>query len=294
MKFAILAGSRNYKDVNQRLLENAKKYFEVARIAPIKELKPIAKVGETSVFYNKEDISKYDAIFPRVSSPDTIPAYIIIDILVDAGVYSPIQPDGMLIAKNKFYTLKAAAQAGIPSPKSALIISPKTVDDVIREFKFPVVVKLLGGAGGKGVMLIKTPEELSPVIETMDRLKQIVAVEEFIKNPGEDHRLFVVGDEVAVAEKRKATKEGEFRANIAVGGKPISYKPKKEETEIAIKAAETVGLEICGVDILEGKDGFYLIEINDGPGLKGISKVSKIDLYDKITSYIYKKAKGEI
>ncbi len=294
MKFAILAGSKNYKEVNQILEEKAKKYFDKVRIAPIKELKPVARVGETTVIHKEEDLSDYDAIFPRISAPDTVPAYIAIDILVDRGVYSPIQPDGMLIAKNKFYTLKAAAQAGIPCPRSALIISPKTVDDVVKEFKFPVVVKLLGGAGGKGVMLIKTPDELSPVIETMDRLNQIVAVEEFIENPGEDHRLFVVGDQVVAAERRKATKEGEFRANIAVGGKSLAYKPKDEEVEIAIKAAETVGLEICGVDILQGKDGFYLIEINDGPGLKGISKVTKVDLYDKIVSFIHKKAKGAI
>ena len=291
MKFALLAGSRNYAEVNEKLIKEFKNYFDVAKIAPIKELRPSVETGNVTVFYHDEDLGKYDAIFPRTSSPDVLPAYVIVDTLVDLGVYSPIQPEGILIAKNKFYTLKIAAQAGVPTPKSSLIISSRTVDEVINEFNFPVVVKLLGGAGGKGVILVKSKEEFIPIINAMERLHQVVAVEEFIKNPGEDHRLFVVGDQVVAAEIRKAMREGEFRANIAVGGKPLPYKPKEEEVEIAIKAAKAIGLEICGVDILPGVDGFRMIEINDGPGLKGISKVSKKNLYKIIAKYIYEKSK---
>ncbi len=291
MKFALLAGSRNYLEVNEKLIKEFKNYFEVAKITPIKELRPIVKTGEVTVFFHEHDIGKYDAIFPRISSPDVLPAYVIVDILVDKGLYSPIQPEGILIAKNKFYTLKIAAQSGIPTPKSALIVSSKTVDEVINEFNFPVVVKLLGGAGGKGVILVKTKDEFLPIINAMERLHQVVAVEEFIPNPGEDHRLFVVGDQVVAAEIRKAMRSGEFRANIAVGGKPLPYKPKEEEIEIALKASKAIGLEICGVDIIPGTNGFKMIEINDGPGLKGISSVSKKNLYKVIAKYIYERAK---
>lgn len=291
MKIALLAGSRNYQLVNEKLIKEFKNYFDIAKITPIKELKPFARTNNVTVYFHNEDLGGYDAIFPRISSPDVIPAYIVVDILIDKGLYSPIQPEGILIAKNKFYTLKIAAQSGIPTPKSALIISSHTVDEVINDFEFPVVVKLLGGAGGRGVILIKTRDEFPPIIEAMERLHQAVAVEEFIPNPGEDHRLFVVGDEVVAAEIRKATRKGEFRANIAVGGKPLPYKPKEEEIEMAIKASKAIGLEICGVDILPGTNGFKMIEINDGPGLKGISSVSKKNLYKIIAKYIYERTK---
>ena len=291
MKIALLAGSRNYQTVNDKLIKEFNNYFNISKITPIKELKPFIITNKATVYFHNEDLSNYDAIFPRVSSPDVIPAYIIVDTLIDRGLYSPIQPEGILIAKNKFYTLKIAAQSGVPTPKSALIVSSQTVNEVINDFEFPVVVKLLGGAGGKGVILIKTKDEFPPIIEAMERLHQVVAVEEFIPNPGEDHRLFVVGDQVVAAEIRKATKKGEFRANIAVGGKPLPYKPKDEEIEIALNASKAIGLEICGVDILPGTNGFKMIEINDGPGLKGISEVSKKNLYKTIAKYIYERAK---
>ncbi len=291
MKFVLLAGSRNYQEVNEKLVKEFKNYFNTVKIAPIKELRPVVKTGDITVMFHDTDLSEYDAIFPRTSSPDVLSAYIITDILIDRGLYSPIQPEGILIAKNKFYTLKIAAQNGIPTPKSSLIISSKMVDEVINDFNFPVVVKLLGGAGGKGVILVKTRDEFLPIINAMERLHQVVAVEEFIPNPGEDHRLFVVGEQVIAAEKRKAMRQGEFRANIAVGGKPLFYKPTDEEIEIALKASKAIGLEICGVDILPGDNGFKMIEINDGPGLKGISKVSKKNLYKEIAKYIYERAK---
>lgn len=292
MKFVLIPGSRNYKDATQRFVETAKKYFKVSIAAPFSELKTLVEREKRSIIFEDRDLCEFDAVYMRSSSPDVDYAPIILDILVDAGVYSPIQPDAIPIAKNKFYTLKIMAEAGLPTPRSVLMTSPNIVDDVVKYFDFPVVVKLLGGMGGKGVMLVSNKSDFAPIIDAMARLNQVVAVEEFIKNPGEDHRLFVVGDEVAASMRRKCVKEGEFRANITIGGKPEKYKPTPEEEEIAIKAANAIGLEVCGVDLIPSENGPVLIEINDGPSLKGISTVINFDLYDKVIKYIYEKAKS--
>ncbi len=292
MKFALIAGSTNYQEVNTKLVKAATKYFDTAVVTPFPELKAVASGDANQVIFEDTNLCEFDAVYPRTSSPDADYAPIIMDMLVDGGVYSPTQPDAITIAKNKFYTLKVMAEAGIPTPKSVLVASPKIVESVSKDFDFPVVVKLLGGMGGKGVMLVSSPNDFAPIIDAMARLNQTVNVEEFVKNPGVDHRLFVIGDEVAAAEERKAVKEGEFRANIAVGGEPIAYKPTDEEIEIALKASNVIGMEICGVDVIPSDRGPLLIEVNDGPGFKGISSVTKTDLYKKTAEFLYNRAKA--
>ncbi|MCD6523272.1 MAG: RimK family alpha-L-glutamate ligase [Candidatus Diapherotrites archaeon] len=292
MRFVLLSGSRTYKEVNQKIIDAGKKYFKECVQAPFPEIRAVVDKGNNRVVYKNYNLCEFDAAYPRSSSPDIDYAPIIMDMLADSGVYSPVQADAITIAKNKFYTLKVMSEAGLPTPKAVLVTSPKVVEDVVKDFEFPVVVKLLGGMGGKGVMLVSSQSDFAPIIDAMSRLKQIVTVEEFIKNPGEDHRLFVVGEQVAAAMKRKAVKEGEFRTNITIGGKPEPLKPTPEEEEIAIKAASTIGMEVCGVDIIPSERGPVLIEINDGPSLKGISTVAKLDLYDTVMKFIYERAKS--
>lgn len=292
MKFVLIPGSRNYHTETEKLVEIGGKYFETSIQAPFPEIKTVVHRDERAVIHAEENLCDFDAVYTRTSSQDVDYAPIILDILVDSGVYSPIQPDAITVSKNKFYTLKVMAECGLPTPKAVLITSPKIVEKIKNDFNFPVVVKLLGSMGGKGVMMVSSPSDFGPIIDAMDRLNQIVAVEEFIKNPGEDHRLFVIGDEVAASMKRQSVKEGEFRANITIGGKPNVYEPSEEEKEIALKAAEAIGMEICGVDLVPGENGPLLIELNDGPSFKGISTVAGMDLRDKAIQYIHKQAKA--
>jgi len=292
MKFALLAGSTNYKAVNQKLIKASDKLFTQSVVAPFHEVKAVAARGGNSVIFEESDLCEFDAVYPRTSTPDIDYAPIIIDMMIDSGVYSPIQADAITIAKNKFYTQKVMAEAGLPTPKSVLITSPHIVESVVKDFEFPVVVKLQRGMAGKGVMLVSSQNDFAPIIDAMAKLNQTVNVEEFVKNPGEDHRLIVVGDEVAASMKRKAVKEGEFRANITIGGKPEPYKPTKEEVEIAFKAANTIGMEVCGVDLIPSENGPVLIEVNDGPSFKGISTVCDVNLYKIVMEFIHMRAKS--
>ena len=71
-----------------------------------------------------------------------------------------------------------------------------------------------------------------------------------------------------------------FRAN----GKNI--KLTYEEESVALKAAKTMQLGVCGVDVLQSKKGPLVLEINSSPGLEGIEKTTGIDISKKIISYI--------
>jgi ribosomal protein S6--L-glutamate ligase len=63
---------------------------------------------------------------------------------------------------------------------------------------------------------------------------------------------------------------------------------KKQKT--AVKAAKTMGLPICGVDIMRSDDGPLVLEVNSSPGF-GIEKISGRDVATKVIEYVERNAK---
>ena len=109
-------------------------------------------------------------------------------------------------------------------------------------------------------------------------------------NPGEDIRVFVTGGEVVAAMKRRAAAH-EWRSNIHIGGQGITHKVTNEESEISIKAAEAVGVEIAGVDLISVEDKPYVIAVNASPGFRGLLSATGINAAEKIVEYAVSKAK---
>jgi len=63
---------------------------------------------------------------------------------------------------------------------------------------------------------------------------------------------------------------------VARGGYAMPVKVSDELSEYAIKAAEAVKAFYAGVDLLIGKDGYYISEVNGIPEFKAVSRVSGV------------------
>jgi ribosomal protein S6--L-glutamate ligase len=151
-------------------------------------------------------------------------------------------------------------------------------------------MKLLSGTQGIGVMLIRDVKEAGPIIDTLSELDQMICLQKFLPNPGEDIRVFLVGGRVVAAMKRKAP-ANEWRSNIHMGGLGIAHKPTAQETETAVKAAEAVGVEIAGVDLIDVENKPYVIEVNASPGFRGLLSATGINAGTSIAEYAISKAK---
>jgi glutathione synthase/RimK-type ligase-like ATP-grasp enzyme len=56
---------------------------------------------------------------------------------------------------------------------------------------------------------------------------------------------------------------GEWRTNIALGGRRVPAAPAREARELAVAAAEAVGGDLVGVDLLPcGDGGWTVLEVN--------------------------------
>lgn len=139
-------------------------------------------------------------------------------------------------------------------------------------------------------MRVRDAKEAGPIIDTLSELDQMICLQKFLPNPGEDIRVFVVDGKIIGAMKRKAAPH-EWRSNIHIGGKGISHKPSRAEAETSVKAAEAVGVEIAGVDLISVDEDPYVIEVNASPGFRGLLGATGINAAEEIAKYAIAKSK---
>jgi ribosomal protein S6--L-glutamate ligase len=149
-----------------------------------------------------------------------------------------------------------------------------------------VIIKLLEGTQGIGVLLAETVSSAAALIELLQTQKQNVLIQKFVaESKGKDIRAFVVGDQVVGAMRRVAQGQ-EFRSNVHRGGiaEPVTLDETYQNT--AVRAAQIMGLRVAGVDMLEGKNGPEVMEINSSPGLEGIESATRLDIAGSIIDYL--------
>ena len=116
-------------------------------------------------------------------------------------------------------------------------------------------------------------------------LGQEVVLQEFVaESKGQDVRALVVGERVVGAMRRRA-KKGEFRSNIHRGGEGTPVTLPDTYVDVAVKAARLLGLQIAGVDMLEGHHGPRLMELNSSPGFEGLERATKQDIAGEMVDH---------
>ncbi|MBU2561111.1 MAG: RimK family alpha-L-glutamate ligase [Nanoarchaeota archaeon] len=269
--------------------EAMQKYFESVDDIDLRELEVDLGGKKHVVLHNGKKMKDYDCVYIKGSF-----RYIQILNAVASSVfekaYTPIEPKGFTIGHDKMLTHLALQRENIPMPETYISASPAGAKQLLEKLSYPIVLKFPSGTQGKGVMFADSYLSAASILDAFSALNQPVIIQRYVETGGKDIRVIVVGDKVAAAMERQAV-EGEKRANIHAGGKgqkvTLDYKSK----ELAIKTAKAIGAEVCAVDLLKGKDGTMVIEVNLSPGLQGITDATGINVAEKIAEYLYESAK---
>jgi ribosomal protein S6--L-glutamate ligase len=232
--------------------------------------------------------STIDAIIPRIGSNVDYSAALLRFINENLGIYCPVNPWGIIYAANKSWTLQRLSNAGIKIPRTIIAESPVHVKWLIDKVgSIPVIIKTNSGSQGKTVAIVDTKRSANSMLEFCLNTNLKVLVEEYIESEASDYRVWVVGDEIAVAMKRSAVNPDDFKANISRGGKGEKVTLSKEDEKLCIKAAHCLGLNIAGVDLLKSKKtgASYIIEVNGNPGTKVID-LTGVNVWKSVVQYI--------
>lgn len=247
--------------------------------------------GKTAdAVYDKRSLRDIDVVIPRIGRSLTQLGIMILKQFQLMKIPSTLSMEGLLIARNKYLALQALHAAGIRIPESVLIASRNRREEPAEYLPPPLVMKLLSGTQGIGVMLVRDVKEAGPIIDTLSELDQMICLQKYLPNPGEDIRAFIAGGEVVAAMKRRAAAH-EWRSNIHIGGQGVAHTLSESEVETAIKAAEAVGVEIAGVDLISVENQPYVIEVNASPGFRGLLNATGVNAAERIAEYALGKAK---
>ena len=196
-------------------------------------------------------------------------------------IFNPV--DAIEKCDDKMTTYIELSGHGIPMPKTLPGLLCYTEEEKIKDFTvdivetlgYPLVVKESYGSLGQGVYLVKDRAELLNVMEQLKCMPHLF--QEYVSTSyGRDVRIIVIGGEVIGGMLRKS--EGDFRSNIAAGGNGEVYPLNDELITLAKRISKLLNLDYCGIDILFGKDGPLVCEVNSNAFFFAFEHVTKINV----------------
>lgn len=241
--------------------------------------------------YGGESVQRFDAVIPRIGATHTFYGTAVVRQFEMMNVFPTNESQGISRSRDKLRSLQLLSRSGIGLPVTGIAHSTKDIDGLIDLVDgAPLIVKLIEGTQGVGVVLAETRKAAESVIAAFRQLDAHILVQEFIKEArGADLRAFVVGGRV-IASMRRQGASGDFRSNLHRGGTAEKIKLTPEERSTAVRAAKTMGLNVCGVDMLRSNHGPVVMEVNSSPGLEGIESTTGVDVAGKVIEFIEKNA----
>ena len=101
-----------------------------------------------------------------------------------------------------------------------------------------------------------------------------------------DLRVFTLGSRVLAGMRRLGN--GSWRTNVAQGGTAEAVEVPGSAALLAVRAAQVLGAEIAGVDLLlDGDDRWHLIEVNACPGWRALEAVTGLDVAGAILEHVW-------
>lgn len=236
-----------------------------------------------------QPLPHYDGVIPRFGTTSTEMGCRVLRYFETLGTPILNGSQAFALARDKWQSLQLLHQHQLPVPTTTLGGNEASAELISQNIGSPAILKTLAGAQGIGVMLMPENSSTTSVLETLKHANIPVLAQQFISEAkGDDLRCFVIGNRVISAMERQG-KLGEFRANFHRGGSAVPATLTAQEQQLAIKAAQVIGLDVAGVDIIRTHQGPMILEVNASPGLELIEKTSKLDIALQMIVYLEKK-----
>jgi ribosomal protein S6--L-glutamate ligase len=286
MKLAILSCAPNSYST-RRFSEAALQRGHNAKVLNTLKFAIDLEEGSPDLYYRQKRLSTYDAVLPRIGASITYYGTAVVRQFQQMDVFCANTSHGIMNSRDKLRSLQILSRHHVGIPATTFVRDKKDVLPAIeRVGGAPVIIKLIEGTQGIGVLLAETVKAAESIIELLQSQKQNVLIQKFVaESKGKDIRAFVVGDQVVAAMRRVAQGQ-EFRSNVHRGGiaEPVELDEVYRET--AVRCTQIMGLRVAGVDMLEGKDGPQIMEVNSSPGLEGIETCTGLDVAGSVIDYI--------
>ncbi|WP_455448495.1 RimK family alpha-L-glutamate ligase [Natrinema thermotolerans] len=203
------------------------------------------------------------------------------------------EPNTVLTAIHKLSTATALASNEIRTPDVTLALSGDRLNAARERYGEEAVYKTAIGTHGGGTWKVGPDDPINAKVGNRYAFLQELVDQEDVRH--RDLRVYVVGGEVVAAMYRYAP-DNDWRTNVALGGsvEDATDDLPEEAAEMARQAAGVVGLDYAGVDLVEGDDGWYVLEVNPTAGFKGLYEATQVSPAPYIAKLAIERAGGEV
>lgn len=197
---------------------------------------------------------------------------------------------------DKIETQLACEIAGLPTPQTRVAFSREAALEAIEELGYPAVLKPTIGSWGRLVARLNDRHAAEAVLEDRDVLgnwtHHVYYVQELVKKPGRDIRLFVIGGEAVAAIYRYSD---HWITNTARGGRAENCPVDDELQTIGREAARASGADLLAVDVIEDEDGRRLVlELNHSMEFRNSIETTGVDIPARIVEHVAARAERSI
>ena len=223
-----------------------------------------------------------DAVIVRSMSGGTFEA-----VTLRLGILHALRECGVMVwndaraierCVDKSTTSFLLARAGIRTPPTWAVKSYDRARAIaqVETKEAALVLKPLFGSQGRGLRLIRKPDDLPPRRRRGRRGLLSAALRGVERGGYHDFRLLVVRGRVAAAMQRHSM---HWITNVKRGGRPVPALINDDLNALAVRAAAAVGADFAGVDVLYGPDQQpTVLEVNSMPAWSGLQKVSSANI----------------
>jgi RimK family alpha-L-glutamate ligase len=234
-------------------------------------------------------LAGFDGVVVRTMPPGSLEQVVfrmdLLHRLAACGVRVLNPPRAVEICVDKYLATALLEAAGLRVPPTIVCQHADAALEAFAALGGDVVVKPLFGSEGRGMVRVSDPEMAWRTFRTLERTQAVLYLQQFIRHPGWDLRVFVVGGRVLTAMRRRS--RGDWRTNVAQGGAAEPVRVGPEEERLALRAAKALGTPVAGVDLLPGPDGeWYVLEVNAVPGWRALAPVTGVDVAAAILRFL--------
>jgi RimK family alpha-L-glutamate ligase len=244
--------------------------------------------GDVAVRSRELWLDRCDAVIvrgiPRGSLEQVIFRVDVLHALVERGVACVNGPRAIERTIDKFLASALLARAGVPTPRTIACERPEDALDAFAELGGDVIVKPLFGSMGAGMTRVDDRDVAYRVFQALALERAVYYLQETLPGGARDVRAFLVGGRVLAAIERVGS---DWRANLARGAQARATDVSAEQERLCVEAAEALGVDYAGVDLLRGPDGReYVIELNGIPGWRGLQEATGADVAAALVAHV--------
>ena len=233
------------------------------------EVDPIGKNDYTR-------LAEYDGLFIRETTALDHHTYRFAHKAEKEGMVVIDDPTSILRCTNKIYLHDLLRSKKLATPRTEILYKddPKQIKDLAERLGFPLVLKIPDGSFSRGVVKVETVEALEKSAAELFQSSALVIAQEFLYTEY-DWRVGVLNHEPLYACQyfmsrghwqiynhgaKGTAKSGGFMTL------PVRDAPA-DVIKLALKATQSIGDGLYGVDLKQTAERTVVIEVNDNPSV---------------------------